>query len=72
MRKEEDTLFEECAGDDDNGGGAIVGDDILGFGELARRASLWQVGGLALVEDGGVVIDDDNLIGEVEIMCLYL
>lgn len=60
--EEEEALFEECAGDDDDGGGAVTGGGVLRLGELDEHLG----GGLEdlhLVEDGGTVVGDDDLVG---------
>ncbi|KAG5522546.1 hypothetical protein RHGRI_034641 [Rhododendron griersonianum] len=60
--EEGEALLEECAGNDDDGGGSVAGDDVLGLGELDEHLG----GGLEdlhLVEDGGAVVGDDDLAG---------
>ena len=58
----------EWARDVDNGGDVIADNGVFGFGELDKHLR----GGLEdlhLVEDGGVVVGDDEY---VEKTCLYL
>lgn len=51
----------ECAENDDNSGGVVAGRDVLGLGELDKHL-VGRMEDLHLVEDGGAVVVDDDLI----------
>lgn len=60
--QEEGALLEECAGEDDDSGGAVPGDGVLGLGELDEELG-GRLEDVHAVEDGGAVVGDEDFAG---------